>query len=160
MGVRDRRHAVQHTHTHTHIHTHLRPQRPTGTCVASAAVLSCALNEGETGLRHPFVRKVMSSAGFSSRDTINWMKTLQRHGRYDRACQELHPGQPSCTKALLVGVPAVTRSAVRDIAYLYVLLCVRAMSSGHRRPSIAPLGRTLAFCVLAFSTIRVSVMGY
>eukprot|EP00035_Acanthoeca_spectabilis_P008803 m.158669 g.158669 ORF g.158669 m.158669 type:complete len:288 (+) comp14506_c0_seq22:89-952(+) len=126
----------------------------TCTCLSSASMLTFAALNGD-GMKHPFVRKVLASAGFGHRDASNWMKTMVRHSRYDRACAELHPGQPSCTKALIVGLPEVIRVAVRDILYLYGLLLARSVAVGAPRPPIRPFGRTFAFCVLSFSTIRV-----
>eukprot|EP00037_Helgoeca_nana_P028382 m.333738 g.333738 ORF g.333738 m.333738 type:complete len:267 (-) comp27743_c1_seq12:1866-2666(-) len=124
------------------------------TCLSSASMLTFTGLNGE-GMKHPFIRKVLSSAGFSYRDANNWLTTLRRHSRYDRACTELHPGEPSCTRALIRAMPRIFGVAVRDIATLYTLLLLRALGTGAPRPPIAPLARTLVFCVTAFSSIRV-----
>eukprot|EP00041_Stephanoeca_diplocostata_P037802 m.1447477 g.1447477 ORF g.1447477 m.1447477 type:complete len:308 (+) comp25107_c0_seq126:144-1067(+) len=122
------------------------------TCLSSAAVLALDGIHGE-GIAHPFVYKVMHSAGYKRREGKKWMDSLQQ-GRYNDACEHLHPGH-SCTQALSTGIPRVFRVALRDVGFLYALLLLRSMATGGRRPGVLPPLRTLSFCVTAFSTIRV-----
>ena len=96
----------------------------------------------------PWVGQVVLSAGFSLADARNWIRTVQRHSRYDRACQDLHPGL-SCTGATMRAIPAIVKMALRDVAFFWLLLAVRAALTGAKRPPLRPLGTTLTFCIAA-----------
>lgn len=93
-------------------------------CASSASVFSTAGLHG-AGTRNAFVAKVYTSAGFKKAAAQRTLDAA-RTGKYDTACQELHPGQPCWDPS---GLWAVMRSATADVGLLAAIRFLLALLS-------------------------------